>query len=410
MKDPEGNQLSEKEQKKQNKSWISDIYVALGKDGTNVEEDENRNLIVYVKGDQGISKAEVKKILQKVLEGKKPKRKPKQETKFTVTMEKSDQQKALDKLAQLANDPSLIQLKNNNSKIKVHSSESESSESESSSGDSEDEVMNSGKNVANKLGLKGSVNSVGGKQPHLNPNALINLNLVNQINPAVLATLPGLDLLRAQFPLQTIPRSNLKPTSTDTSIFSGTAYQNQLAASNQQHLLSLLAQQAQNLPNPLMNNPLMSSLGAGQMNPLMASHKQYDTSNNFPLDPDADKKSIIVLNVHYETSGKELEKHFEVIGQISRVTIVKDKVTQQPKGIAYVQFADESSVITSKCLDQTNFYGRPINVIPKLKSLQSEQQQQLVANAQRWMNQKGGSAAALANFNSSYNRKWERKV
>ena len=55
----------------------------------------------------------------------------------------------------------------------------------------------------------------------------------------------------------------------------------------------------------------------------------------------------------------------------------------------------------AKVLDGTNFYGRPINVIPKLKSLQTEQQQQLVNNSQRGMN---------SGFASSYNRKWERKV
>merc|ERR1712048_1374659 len=115
----------------------------------------------------------------------------------------------------------------------------------------------------------------------------------------------------------------------------------------------------------------------------MASHsKAYDTITNYPIDPDA---------------GKELEKHFEVIGQISRVTIVKDKLSQQPKGIAYVQFANEESVSMAKVLDGKNFYGRPINVIPKLKSLQSEQQQALVANAQRGPN-------AAAGFVSSYNR------
>jgi len=371
-----------------------------------VEEDEMRNLIVYTKADQGMSKAEVKKILQKVLEGKKPKHKPKTETKFNVLLnEKTDQQKALDKLAELAKNPNLVKINNNsNTKIKVHSSESESSESESSSGESEDETMNAGKNVANKLGLKDN-KAESAKQPHLNPSALINLNVMNQINPAMLASLPGMELLRNAFPMQSMPRSTLKPTNTDTSIFPGTPYQTQLANNQQQIIAAIAASQQQlaqqNLQNPLMNNPLLQAMNP-TMNPLMVSHsKQYDTTTNYPVDPDADKKSIIVLNVHFDTSGKELEKHFEVIGQISRVTIVKDKLSQQPKGIAYVQFANEESVSMAKVLDGTNFYGRPINVIPKLKSLQTEQQQQLVNNSQRGMN---------SGFASSYNRKWERKV
>ena len=93
-------------------------------------------------------------------------------------------------------------------------------------------------------------------------------------------------------------------------------------------------------------------------------HNQQATAQ-VPYDPEADKKSIIVLNVHFATQPRELEKHFEVIGGITRVTIVKDKFTQQPKGMAYVQFDSEHSVSLSKALDQTNFFGRPITVMPK---------------------------------------------
>ena len=79
--------------------------------------------------------------------------------------------------------------------------------------------------------------------------------------------------------MQSMPRSTLKPTSTDTSIFPGTPYQTQLANNQQQIIAAIAASQQQlaqqNLQNPLMNNPLLQAMNP-TMNPLMVSHsKQY---------------------------------------------------------------------------------------------------------------------------------------
>ena len=46
---------------------------------------------------------------------------------------------------------------------------------------------------------------------------------------------------------------------------------------------------------------------------------------------------------------------------------MKDKFTGQPRGMAYIQFADEKSVKMAQSFDQTNFNGRPITVSPKFK-------------------------------------------
>ena len=48
---------------------------------------------------------------------------------------------------------------------------------------------------------------------------------------------------------------------------------------------------------------------------------QQPTLTNAVFDPDADKKSVVVTNVHYLTAEPELRKHFEVLGQITRVTV-----------------------------------------------------------------------------------------
>ena len=85
---------------------------------------------------------------------------------------------------------------------------------------------------------------------------------------------------------------------------------------------------------------------------------------------------------------------------ITRVTIVKDKFTQQPKGMAYVQFDSEHSVSLSKALDQTNFFGRPITVMPKNK------EEWTPAQAQVYAAMTAKPAQALHFPGGSWNRTW----
>lgn len=99
---------------------------------------------------------------------------------------------------------------------------------------------------------------------------------------------------------------------------------------------------------------------------LALKHQSLNESyQNAIYDPDADKKSIVVNNVHFLTADIELRRHFEIIGTITRVTICKDRFTGKPAGRAYIQFHDSASVELAKALDQTNFNGRPITVSPK---------------------------------------------
>lgn len=52
------------------------------------------------------------------------------------------------------------------------------------------------------------------------------------------------------------------------------------------------------------------------------------------IDPgdDADERSVFVKNVDYSAEPAELVDHFKECGDVKRVTILYDKVTQQPKG------------------------------------------------------------------------------
>ncbi|UJR26766.1 hypothetical protein I4U23_008081 [Adineta vaga] len=80
---------------------------------------------------------------------------------------------------------------------------------------------------------------------------------------------------------------------------------------------------------------------------------------------EADQKSVYVGNVDYTATAQELENHFHGCGSIHRVTILCDKFTGQPKGFAYVEFADKDSVQTALALDDSLFKGRQIKVIEK---------------------------------------------
>ncbi|EMP36266.1 N-acetylgalactosamine-6-sulfatase [Chelonia mydas] len=71
------------------------------------------------------------------------------------------------------------------------------------------------------------------------------------------------------------------------------------------------------------------------------------------------------LQVDYGGTAEELESHFNSCGQINRVTILCDKFSGHPKGYAYIEFEDKSSVKAAVELDESMFRGRVIKVLPK---------------------------------------------
>ncbi|NWU75206.1 PABP2 protein, partial [Onychorhynchus coronatus] len=80
---------------------------------------------------------------------------------------------------------------------------------------------------------------------------------------------------------------------------------------------------------------------------------------------EADQRSIYVGNVDYGGTAEELESHFNSCGQINRVTILCDKFSGHPKGYAYIEFEEKSSVKAAVELDESTFRGRIIKVLPK---------------------------------------------
>ncbi|KAI8346457.1 hypothetical protein B0O80DRAFT_518386 [Mortierella sp. GBAus27b] len=78
-----------------------------------------------------------------------------------------------------------------------------------------------------------------------------------------------------------------------------------------------------------------------------------------------DSRSIYVGNVDWGSTPEEIQAHFQSCGTINRITILCDKWTGQPKGYAYVEFADASSVANAMVLNESLFRARLIKVTPK---------------------------------------------
>ncbi|NXU55990.1 EPA2A protein, partial [Turnix velox] len=84
---------------------------------------------------------------------------------------------------------------------------------------------------------------------------------------------------------------------------------------------------------------------------------------------EVDQRSIYVGNVDYGGTAEELESHFNSCGQINRVTILCDRFSGHPKGYAYIEFEEKSSVKAAVELDESMFRGRVIKVLPKRTNL-----------------------------------------
>merc|ERR1711871_1785042 len=82
-----------------------------------------------------------------------------------------------------------------------------------------------------------------------------------------------------------------------------------------------------------------------------------------------DECSIYVGQVDYGATPEELKAHFSPCGTVNRVTIICDKYTKQPKGFAYEEFEDKSSVENALKLDDSTFKGRQIKISPKRQNL-----------------------------------------
>lgn len=72
---------------------------------------------------------------------------------------------------------------------------------------------------------------------------------------------------------------------------------------------------------------------------------------------------LYVGNLPYETTEATLQAHFESVGAVSAVTIVRDRATGQARGFAFVEMSDsEGARRAISELDRRDFDGRSLSV------------------------------------------------
>lgn len=75
------------------------------------------------------------------------------------------------------------------------------------------------------------------------------------------------------------------------------------------------------------------------------------------------------MQVDYSATPEELQQFFGSSGMINRVTILCNKYTGQSKGYAYIEFAEKDAVQNSLHMNDQQFKGRVIKVVPKRTNL-----------------------------------------
>ena len=77
-----------------------------------------------------------------------------------------------------------------------------------------------------------------------------------------------------------------------------------------------------------------------------------------------DSRSVYVGQVDYSATPEELQEHFAGCGTVNRVTILCDRF-HNPKGYAYIEFAEPEAVEAAVALNESEFKGRQLKVSAK---------------------------------------------
>ena len=72
---------------------------------------------------------------------------------------------------------------------------------------------------------------------------------------------------------------------------------------------------------------------------------------------------IYVGNMSYQTTEETIKSLFEQYGVVQKVTLIKDRETQRPKGFGFISMSDDNAGI--KAIDELNqqkFEGRTLKI------------------------------------------------
>ena len=75
-----------------------------------------------------------------------------------------------------------------------------------------------------------------------------------------------------------------------------------------------------------------------------------------PPSEERDRRTVMCMQLSARVGPKELEEFFQKVGQVKEVKMIADKNSRRSKGIAYIEFHDEKSVLpvsifASECYD-----------------------------------------------------------
>jgi polyadenylate-binding protein 2 len=79
--------------------------------------------------------------------------------------------------------------------------------------------------------------------------------------------------------------------------------------------------------------------------------------------------SVHVGNLDTRATEQDLQTIFAGCGTITRITILKDRATGQPRGFAYVEFDSAESAAKSLSKENQSLHGRPIKVTIKRENV-----------------------------------------
>ncbi|THG00981.1 uncharacterized protein LOC114311240 isoform X2 [Camellia sinensis] len=80
---------------------------------------------------------------------------------------------------------------------------------------------------------------------------------------------------------------------------------------------------------------------------------------------DVESRTVFVTNVHFAATKEALSLHFAKCGVVLSVAILTDTLNGQPKGSAYITFANKESVDKAVALSGTSLFSRTLKVLRK---------------------------------------------